>query len=373
MAYVAARGGEQAIQHAEALHGLLNGPLSAESVALVERLLPYLVDRVMGEGSLYAPELAALALAQTGGDLYEAVLLLRAYRSTQPRLAYAEPVQQNQIHTVRRISAAFKDIPGGQILGPTLDYSHRLLRLDVLDEHAKCKMQNAEKAADSGNIAADATDDSAFSVLHFALPAVADWQRSNGLLAPLPDAPAPDPAKLPDVTREPVRFPAPRAHRLQSLARADTGGALALGYASMRGYGLAHPTVNELRLGHADVLLRHPVSGELFSAGRVRVSQCEVVNTSAAELRLGYAATLGWNEVKVIAAAMLDLEMDAPTPHPAHSEDFVLYHTEAVEASGFCIHYKLPHYVTFQSGLDALRAVKDKETGRPGDKETGSA
>ena len=365
MAYVAARGGEQAIQHAEALHGLLNGPLSAESVALVERLLPYLVDRVMGEGSLYAPELAALALAQTGGDLYEAVLLLRAYRSTQPRLAYAEPVQQNQIHTVRRISAAFKDIPGGQILGPTLDYSHRLLRLDVLDGATDDRRPTTDDL--------EAAPHSALSTQHSALPAVADWQRSNGLLAPLPDAPAPDPAELPDVTREPVRFPAPRAHRLQSLARADTGGALALGYASMRGYGLAHPTVNELRLGHADVLLRHPVSGELFSAGRVRVSQCEVVNTSAAELRLGYAATLGWNEVKVIAAAMLDLEMDAPTPHPAHSEDFVLYHTEAVEASGFCIHYKLPHYVTFQSGLDALRAVKDKETGRPGDKETGSA
>jgi len=394
MAYVAARGGEQAIQNAEALHGLLNGPLNAESVALVERLLPYLVDRVMGEGSLYAPELAALALAQTGGDLYEAVLLLRAYRSTQPRLAYAEPVQQNQIHTVRRISAAFKDIPGGQILGPTLDYSHRLLRLDVLDGgrgtvdggyadggrgtvdggYADGGRGTVDGGyADGGRGTVDggyadpehsalSTQHSALSTQHSALPAVADWQRSNGLLAPLPDAPAPDPAELPDVTREPVRFPAPRAHRLQSLARADTGGALALGYASMRGYGLAHPTVNELRLGHADVLLRHPVSGELFSAGRVRVSQCEVVNTSAAELRLGYAATLGWNEVKVIAAAMLDLEMDAPTPHPAHSEDFVLYHTEAVEASGFCIHYKLPHYVTFQSGLDALRAVRDKMT-----------
>jgi alpha-D-ribose 1-methylphosphonate 5-triphosphate synthase subunit PhnI len=121
MAYVAARGGESAIKHAERLHGMLNGPLSAESVRLVERLMPYLIDRVMGEGSLYAPELAALALAQTGGDLYEAVLLLRAYRSTQPRLAYAEPVAQEQMQTVRRISAAFQDIPGGQILGPTLD------------------------------------------------------------------------------------------------------------------------------------------------------------------------------------------------------------------------------------------------------------
>lgn len=353
MAYVAARGGEAAITQAEALHGLLHGPLNAEAVRLVERLMPYLVDRVMGEGSLYAPELAALALAQTGGDLYEAVLLLRAYRSTQPRLAYAEPVAQAQIHTVRRISAAFKDIPGGQILGPTLDYAHRLLRLDLLDEGPK---DESPPQSDDDH-SAPAEPPSPASGLT-SPPAVADWQRGTGLLPPLPDEPAPDPAGLPDVTREPVAFPAPRAHRLQSLARADTGGTLALGYASMRGYGLAHPTVNELRLGYADVMLRHPVTGAPFSAGRVRVSQCEVVDSGANELRLGYAATMGWNEVKVIAGAMLDLEMDAPAPHPAHSEEFVLYHTEPVEASGFCIHYKLPHYVTFQSGLDALRAVR---------------
>jgi alpha-D-ribose 1-methylphosphonate 5-triphosphate synthase subunit PhnI len=70
---------------------------------------------------------------------------------------------------------------------------------------------------------------------------------------------------------------------------------------------------------------------------------------------LGFAATLGWNEVKTIAAAMLDLEMDNAAGHPSHSEEFVLYHTEGVEASGFCIHYKLPHYVTFSSSLDSIR------------------
>lgn len=62
----------------------------------------------------------------------EAVLLLRAYRTTQPRIAVADPVAQPDLFTVRRISAAFKDIPGGQILGPTLDYSHRLLQVGVL-------------------------------------------------------------------------------------------------------------------------------------------------------------------------------------------------------------------------------------------------
>ena len=93
---------------------------------------PYLIDRVMGEASLYDEDLAALALAQTGGELYEAVLLLRAWRTTQPRLQVAAPIEQDTLFTHRRISAAFKDIPGGQVLGPTLDYAHRILATDVL-------------------------------------------------------------------------------------------------------------------------------------------------------------------------------------------------------------------------------------------------
>ena len=117
--YVAARGGEEAIQNAETLYHQLNTEYDLNTVRLIERNMPYLVDRVMGEGSLYAPDLAALALAQTGGDIYEAVLMLRAYRSTQPRLAYALPISWDEMNTIRRISAAFKDIPGGQILGPT--------------------------------------------------------------------------------------------------------------------------------------------------------------------------------------------------------------------------------------------------------------
>jgi len=151
---------------------------------------------------------------------------------------------------------------------------------------------------------------------------------------------------------------------LQALARADTGGVLALGYANMRGYGGIHPTVNEVRLALAEVQLKHPVTGATFSAGRVRYSQAEVVtefNEKEGEkpsLSLGFAATLGWNEVKLIAASMLDAAMSLVEPHPAHTEEFVLMHTEPVESSGFCIHYKLPHYVTFGSALDTLRKAR---------------
>ena len=344
MAYVATRGGEKAIEQAERLFRQDLGTIDAARVETIRSTMPYLIDRVMGEASLYDEELAALALAQTGGELSEAVLVLRAWRTTQPRLAIARPVQQDEILTQRRISAAFKDIPGGQILGPTLDYSHRVLATDVL-EGMPFTLPEVDKAANP----APARQ-----------PSLADWQRQQGLVAPAMASEV-SPEDIPDLTREPLLFPASRAHRLQSLARAETGGVLALGYAAMRGYGNAHPTVNELRLGEANVVVRHP-RGTAFSAGRVRVSQAEVTSKEkGGYLELGFAATFGWNEVKVIAAATLDLNSDeAPVGSPVH-EEFYLYHTESVEASGFCIHFKLPHYVTFQSILEAMRDAKAKK------------
>ncbi len=344
MAYVATRGGEKAIDQAERLFREALGSIDAARVRQIQVSMPYLVDRVMGEASLYSEELAALALAQTGGELYEAVLVLRAWRTTQPRIAVAASVQQDQLLTHRRISAAFKDIPGGQILGPTLDYSHRVLATDVLEGKPF-----TPPAVEPANTPAPARQ-----------PSLAAWQRQLGLVAPAPEPAAAD-EEIPDVTREPLLFPASRAHRLQSLARAETGGVLALGYAAMRGYGNAHPTVNELRLAEAEVMVRHP-SGTPFSAGRIRVSQAEVT-AKRDMLELGFAATFGWNEVKVIAAATLDLNSAAaPVGSPVH-EEFYLYHTEGVEASGFCIHFKLPHYVTFQSALDAMRDARAKKQG----------
>jgi alpha-D-ribose 1-methylphosphonate 5-triphosphate synthase subunit PhnI len=308
------------------------------------RTVPYLLDRVMAEGSLYAPELAALAIAQSGGDLYEAVLLLRAYRNTQPRLGTAELVRTGDFTLTRRISAAFRDVPGGQYLGPTLDYSHRLLRIDALTE-------DVTPAAPS-----EATE-----LCPTTFPSVAEWLRGVDLL-PGPSADVAPTEELVDVARTTLTFPAPRALRLQAMARADTGGLLTLGYSGMRGYGASsHPTVNELGMGYAEVRVPHPSRGTSISAGRVRVSFAEVVSPFAGgdtRYGLGFAAALGWNEVKVISAAMLDLEMDRAEAASARDEEFVLLHTDPVEASGFCIHYKLPHYVTFLSSLDAVRGAR---------------
>jgi len=345
MAYVATRGGERAIDQAERLFRAELGDITPERVAQIKDTMPYLIDRVMGEASLHDRDLAALALAQTGGELSEAILLLRAWRTTQPRIAIAEPIIQSDIRTYRRISAAFKDIPGGQILGPTLDYAHRILATEVL----------------SGEIFSPAPVEPAPHPAPATQPSLADWERQQGFLAPA-EAEAVDKADIPDITREPLLIPAPRAHRLQSLARAETGGVLALGYSAMRGYGNAHPTVNELRIGEGNVVVNHP-DGTPFTCARVRISQAEVTSKEKnGYIDLGFSATFGWNEVKVIAAATLDLNSRDAAPGSAVEEEFYLYHTESVESSGFCIHFKLPHYVTFQSLIDALRGSKGAQS-----------
>jgi alpha-D-ribose 1-methylphosphonate 5-triphosphate synthase subunit PhnI len=345
MAYVATRGGERAIAQSERLFREELGQIDTDRVAQIKTAMPYLIDRVMGEASLYDADLAALALAQTGGELHEAVLLLRAWRTTQPRLGVAAPVEQSGLFTHRRISAAFKDIPGGQVLGPTLDYAHRILATDVLKGRRF--------------VPEPVTPASSPSAAH--LPSVSAWQAENALVD-LPDPDRTTGNAIPDLTREPLLFPARRAHTLQSLARAETGGVLALGYAAMRGYGQAHPTVNEVRLAEADLVVTHP-DGRRFSAGRVKVSQAEVVDRKGDKLTLGFAATFGWNEVKCISAATLDLNSAGAVKGSATEEEFFLYHTEGVESSGFCIHFKLPHYVTFQSALDAMRNARTKATG----------
>ena len=73
--------------------------------------------------------LAALAIKQARGDLIEAIFLIRAYRTTLPRFGASRPIDTGSdgLHA-RRISATYKDAPGGQVLGPTFDYTHRLAR-----------------------------------------------------------------------------------------------------------------------------------------------------------------------------------------------------------------------------------------------------
>ena len=135
--YVAVKGGEKAIEAAHQLQEQLrrgDDSVPALGTQQIEQQLGLAVDRVMTEGGIYDPELAALAIKQASGDLVEAIFLLRAYRTTLPRLAVSEPLDTADMRLERRISAVYKDLPGGQVLGPTYDYTHRLLDFALLAE-----------------------------------------------------------------------------------------------------------------------------------------------------------------------------------------------------------------------------------------------
>src|ERR1700753_2807183 len=168
MAYVAGKGGERAIDNAHAwlAEGRRGNPtVPALSIAQIDQQLGRSVDRVMAEGSLYDRELAALAIKQAQGDLIEAGVLLRAYRTTLPRLAHSRPVETAAMRIERRVSAIFKDLPGGQVLGPTNDYTHRLLDFGAMEDNAVAPGPAAEPE-------------------QTAMPRVADILGGEGLLEP---------------------------------------------------------------------------------------------------------------------------------------------------------------------------------------------
>ena len=118
--------------------------------------------------------------------MIEAIFLVRAFRATLPRFGATEPVDTGKMQVRRRISSTFKDIPGGQILGPTFDYTHRLL-----------DPQLAEGSTPEPPATSEASS--------AAMPRVTDILGRDGLIEPSPQADADAPVG--DLTREPLSFP----------------------------------------------------------------------------------------------------------------------------------------------------------------------
>lgn len=285
MGYVAVRGGGLAIE--ESLKLLERERVEGSngvSVDAVEDAFPGLVEQVMGEASLYAPRLAAVALKQAQGSPEEAVFLLRAFRSTLERPYVSREIRGQNMAVERRISAAFKDVLGGQLLGATRDYSHRLIRFD-LERETEEDAAKARRAYDDELDAAWAALSEEQREEHRAaaaklkhMPKVLDYLRKEGLIDEC-DGNDEDPV---DVTMEPLVFPAPRSARLQTLARGMTQGVTTLGYAAIRGFGPSHPTVGELRSGSVEVLVDHPLDdgadeNDAYYLGSVPVTEVESV------------------------------------------------------------------------------------------------
>ena len=346
--YVAVKGGEKAIDNAHAwLAEDRRGDPSIDvlSVAQIREQLSFAVNRVMAEGSLYDPQ---LAIKQARGDLIEAIFLLRAYRTTLPRFGTSHPIETEKMSCIRRISATFKDAPGGQVLGPTFDYTHRLLDFKLA---ADGDIEEAELAS---------------KPLDEAVPHITNFLNAEGLIQQEPNTDT-EPG---DLTREPLELPANRALRLQSLARGDEGFVLGMAYSTQRGYARNHAFVGELRIGDVTVEMDIPELGFSIEIGEVEVTECETVNqfqgskTEPPQFTRGYGLVLGQSERKSISMALVDRALrwkelgEDNLGAPAQDEEFVLYHCDNIQATGFLEHIKLPHYVDFQSELELIRKLR---------------
>lgn len=349
--YVAVKGGEAAIANA---HRLLadrrRGDRSVPAIGIeqIVEQLALAVDRVMAEASLYDRTLAALAVRQSRGDMIEAIFLLRAYRTTLPRFGYSKPLDTANMQIERRISATYKDLPGGQLLGPTFDYTHRLLDPSLLSDEAV--EEPAQREAEAGRVMR-----------------VSEILGQEGLIEN--DGELPEDHETGDLTREPMEFPMARDLRLQALARGDEGFLLALGYSTQRGYGRNHPFTGEIRIGEVEVEFDVPELGFAVSLGPIQLTECQMVNQfkgsakAPPQFTRGYGLVFGQSERKAMAMSLVDRalraeELGEDITAPAQDEEFVISHSDNVQATGFVEHLKLPHYVDFQAELDLVRRMR---------------
>ena len=353
--YIAVKGGEAAIEASRQLlaSARRGDPAVREiEVAQIREQLGLLVDRVMAEASLYDPELAALALKQARGDAVEAIFLLRAYRTTLPRVAATEPIDTQRMRAKRRVSAIFKDLPGGQLLGPTFDYTQRLIDFSLL-QPTPVHPEPVEAGGTSGG--------------H--LPNALDTLADEGLIeAALPSVGDPPP---PDITRDPPVYPLPRSARLQMLARADEGWVLGLAYATQRGYAHTHPFGGDIRFGAVAVEIVPDELGFAIEVGEIDVTECQMINQFAGSASVppqftrGYGLVYGHGERKAMAMSLVDRalradEFEEDMTAPVQQQEFVLPQGDNIEASGFVQHLKLPHYVTFESELQLIRKLREE-------------
>ncbi|WP_157014180.1 carbon-phosphorus lyase complex subunit PhnI [Mesorhizobium xinjiangense] len=349
--YVAVKGGETAIKNA---HRLLadrrrgNRSVPALGLEQIVEQLGLAVDRVMAEGSLYDRELAALAIRQARGDMIEAIFLVRAYRTTMPRFGYSRPVDTGAMLVERRVSATYKDLPGGQVLGPTFDYTHRLLDPALAGDVSveEPALREEEKQA---------------------MPRVSSILAQEGLIED--DGTMPPGHEPGDITRTPNEHPMERDQRLQALSRGDEGFLLALAYSTQRGYARSHPFVGEIRIGEVEVELDVAELPFPVTLGRVRLTECQMVNQFKGSLKAppqftrGYGLVFGQSERKAMAMSLVDRalrasELGEDVVAPAQDEEFVIAHSDNVQATGFVEHLKLPHYVDFQAELDLVRRMR---------------
>lgn len=343
MGYVAVKGGEEAIKNSISFYEEEISSNQKISLKDIKKSFPYAVDKIISEGSLYSKKLASAAIAKSGGDLFNAAFFLRAHRSSCSRIGIAKTIYSDNMRLKRRISSAFKDIKGGQILGASNDYQVKLILNDVKNDILWDKYDDK-----------DIFCESAVKPL-----------RDEGLIKTIPKD-----ENISDITRVFPSAPYPRSAVMQVLSRGESGSMLAFAYTSMRGYGDVHPTIGDLRIGTCEVKFTHPFTNNEVKIGEIDVSSCESITSfekqkdGSTKLTTGFGFCFGFNETKAISMSILDASLYNSSYTIGEGSivsdfDMIIHHIDGIESQGFTNHFKLPHYVTFQADLQVFQNAKE--------------
>ncbi len=352
--FTAIQGGAAAIQEAARLLARRrrgNPALPVLAPAQITEQLGLATARVMAEAGLYAPLLAGLALKQAQGDAVEAVFLLRAFRATLDRLGTSLPLDLDAMPAERALATVERPDKGGQILGATYDFSHRLLDFALLESD-------------------DSPDDPAATMTIAASPPPLPSY------AALVEAGHGSPDRPPfDITAQAPTLPPERDQRLQALARGEEGFLAGVAYSSLRGYGRSHPYLERLRIGFVALRIYVPELGDVAVVAEVEVTEAVTIHThlgggpdNPPRFVRGYGLAFGRNERRAVAMAILDHalrveELGGTVQYPAQDAVFVLAHADGLDAAGLVQHFKLPHHVDFQAELQMIRRLRDAPPG----------
>jgi alpha-D-ribose 1-methylphosphonate 5-triphosphate synthase subunit PhnI len=349
MGYSGARGGLTAILAAEGLVRAArdHAPVPWSSTGQITGRFRLAVDRIMSESGLYHEPTAADAFRQAEGDTLEAAHLVRAHRSTLPRLAISEPVDPDEMVVLRRIVPAHRTPSGPQLLGRTTDYTGRMLERPA----GQPPQTNGHPGQPTPQRSSEQRHPARFSRLLRELDLLVEHPRVD-------EEPF-------DITRRPARPPAPRSAVLASMARAETGALVGLWYRSVLGPdGDIHEvTLGEVRHGRLPLRVRHPHTGAPVTVGRIRATETEAIedldgaDEDRTRFDIGYGMCFGHNERKSIAMANLDIACRR-FGRSGPLEQLLLLTTDGLDSAGFLEHLKLPHYVTFRSMVERKQAMR---------------
>jgi alpha-D-ribose 1-methylphosphonate 5-triphosphate synthase subunit PhnI len=127
-------------------------------------------------------------------------------------------------------------------------------------------------------------------------------------------------------------------------------------------------------MGEVEVVICPEELGFEIAIADITITEVQMVNQFTGNKEMppqftrGYGLTFGHNERKAMSMAMVDRAMRAEefgeeSLSPAQNIEFVMYHSDNVEAQGFVQHLKLPHYIDFQAELSLVRKMRQEQSG----------